>query len=258
MGYLSSIQAKTIPIDGNSNIIPKSLIHALVEFTKQHYDFEQNSFIEQILQPQQIGQLILFYNKAKEIAGYTRVHQVHIQNGENTVLICSAYSCNNPIYNLNFASARLCLTEIMKYKLVHPEKELVCISCITSPEKYLFLSRLHRNISPKPQVLVPETTLKLIHELKRCYHWSSCAEHPMLISGLPRAKHPSITRLDENPLIEYYLSLNPDYSAGKGLLVYMPFNIGSISDSLKHLITRQGLDLGQQLMNLNHLPNVSA
>ncbi|AHE68272.1 hypothetical protein Loa_02742 [Legionella oakridgensis ATCC 33761 = DSM 21215] len=75
MGYLSSIQAKTIPIDGNSNIIPKSLIHALVEFTKQHYDFEQNSFIEQILQPQQIGQLILFITRQRKlpaILGYIK------------------------------------------------------------------------------------------------------------------------------------------------------------------------------------------
>ena len=114
----------------------------------------------------------------------------------------------------------------MKYKLSHPEEELIHFSFVSTPDKYKFLAHLSNTIYPKPDSEVPKHILSMVNALKDNNNWTSCPTHPMLIGGQLLSKHrPKAEVRTDDLLSNYYRSLNPDNTEGYALLVCIPLNL---------------------------------
>ncbi len=251
MGDLFPIYAKIIPIDGNSRSISAPLIQKLSQFTTQHYHIENTSaFIDNVLKPQQMGELIIFSGEADELVGFTRIYQQQLELKGIPIKIYSTITYNNQTHNTSIAGARLGLTRTMKYKLSHPGEELVHFASVSTASKYQFLTRISNTIYPRPNSDVPEEILRLAKILKESNNWPSSATHPMVIGGqlLKKQQLPAETATDD-PLTNYYLSLNPDGAQGKALLVCIPLNIRNIGYGIRQLLTQASPDHLNQLAN---------
>lgn len=236
-----SISAKITPIGVDFRPICTSLLHRLIQFTEQHYYIENTkAFIDSVLRPQQTGEIIVFYGDSDELVGYTRIYQQQQLNSKGkliTMYFSNTY--NNQTHDTRFAAAKLALTQTMKYKLSHPKEELVHFSFVSTPSKYQFLARLSNTIYPSLGNEVPQSILSLVNELKDTNNWSSCANHPMLISGQLRKKNQPVSETIARDLLSnYYLSLNPDYTLGRALLVCIPLNLSNIGYSIRQLVTQ--------------------
>ncbi len=259
MSNFCSVRAKIIAVDQGPGSVPASLMQRLTEFTQQHYEISNEStFIESILRPQQAGSVIIYYGETDEIVGYSRAYRQRFPIKGKLVNVYSAKTYHNRVQNLNFITARLGLTEAMKFKLCHPEEELVYISCIDTPYNYQFLAQLPNSIYPQSGVAIPKHVLELVKMMKEKNNWSSCPGHPMLINGQlkKRRNDPIPSQCAKDPLVDYYLSLNPAYANGSALLAYIPLNLGNIAYALRQLITQAQHDV--RLPHLNHSLILSA
>ena len=248
-----SVSAKIISIDGNLYSIPKPLVNKLIQFTEEHYHIENRaSFIDIILRPKHPGEIIFFYGEADELVGYTRIYLQHIDMKGKSFIVYSSNSYNDHKHNTHFVGARLGLTQTMKYKLSHPDKELVHFSCVSSPREYLFLAHLCETIYPRPDREVPKQIIKLLDVLKKNNNWPSLSDHPMLIGGqlVQKQREASELNASDESLIRYFLSLNPDYAAGDGLLVCIPLSLNNIGHSIKQLLTQAPQEQTEQRLKV--------
>jgi len=240
MAKLFPMRTKLVPVDDNINPIPGALIHRLTEFTKKHYQVENSRLVvETILKPGHAGELVVFYGEADEIAGYTRICRQRVQGAGKTIITYSASTYTNQIHDLTYTGARLGLTQVMKYKLAHPEEELVYFSSVSSPDKYRFLVELYQGCYPQPGMIMPESISEQVNDLKEYHGWASSLTHPMLISGQLKPLNPPKMMATEatDQLIDYYCSLNPDCEAGNALLVYIPLDLTNIKQGIRQLVT---------------------
>jgi hypothetical protein len=256
MYYSCSIRSIIIPIDAGFRESSNLLINKLIQFTKQHYHIENTAlFVDTIVRPEQTGDIIAFYSDTDELVGYTRIYQQKFTISNKPITIYSSNTYNNQTHNINPAAARLGLIQTMKYKLSHPEEDLVHFSIVSSPTKYQFLARLSNTIYPKPNTEVPNYILDLADVLKENNNWVSSSTHPMIIGGQLSKKHQPIINNKEtfdDPLTKYYMSLNPNYASGNALLVCIPLNLKNIGYSIRQILT-----VLHEQAHLDHPMNVS-
>ena len=235
-----SVCAKIIPTGGERRSITRPLLHKLMHFTAEHYHLENKTlFIDNILRPEQEGEIIFFYGGADELVGYTRIYHQHIDIKSRRITVYSATTYNNKTHNTSFAAARQGLIQTMKYKLSHPKEELVHFSCVSSPSKYQFLAELCSTIYPNPDHDTPKQIALLIKKLRENNGWPSCSTHPFIINGQIVKKHQTLLETTNNErLANCFLSLNPEYSQGSALLVCIPLNLKNIGYGIRQLLTQ--------------------
>ena len=242
VGELFPSGEKVVHVDSMSDSEIRDLTRQLLQFTEQHYYLENElAFIEKVVKPQQPGDVILFYGKTNELVGYMRIYWHQLTIDGKLITISSSHTYANQTHNTCFSAARLGLIQTMKYKITHPNEELVHFSSVCTPSKYRWLARLCDDIYPKPDSDVPHSVLHLVNLLKKNNDWTSCAAHPMLIGEqlVRKSRCIPIPTLHDDPLANYYSSLNPDdESGGRALLVYSPLSLGNIGHSIKRLLTQ--------------------
>ena len=242
------VSAKIIPIDENLCSIPKPLVNKLIQFTEKHYHIKNRaSFIDTILRPKQSGEVIFFYGETDELVGYTRIYFQRIHMKGKSIVVYSANSYNDHSHSTHFVAARLGLTQTMKYKLSHPNEELVHFSCVRNPRKYQFLAHLCDTIYPRPDCETPKQIIRLLDRLKKNNNWPSCPEHPMLVGGQLAQKNQQESEINvDEPFIHFFLSLNPNYATENGLLVCIPLSLNNIGHSIKQLLAHAPQDQEKQ------------
>lgn len=251
MSKSRTVSAKAITIGEDLGDISKPLEHKLRQFTEEHYRINNRSlFISSILKPGHPGEIICFYGESDELVGYTRIYRQPIHSKAKQSIVYYAHTFNNPTHDTRFLAARLGLTQTMKYKLSHPDEELMHFSCVNNPAKYQFLAQLCNTIYPKPNHEVPKKIIQLVNVLKKSNNWQSCTKHPMLIDGqlVPKQPHAEIDH--DNPFIQYYRSLNPYSEAGQSLLVCIPLSIDNIGHGIRQLLTQSVHDHSTLLMDV--------
>ncbi len=238
MNNMFSISFKIFLMNYHKRPIPKSLVDVLLQFTEIHHHIEnKKTFIERVIKPHTAGNLILFYGESDQLVGYTRIYQHQLEIKSNLITIFSAKTYSNPTHNTLYAGARLGLTHTMKYKLAHPEEELVHFSSVTTPYKYQFLSHLSNTVYPRPHVEVPKHILVLVNFLKEANDWSSSETHPMLIhDGLQRKLPLTLESIPEPTVADYFDSLNSEINLGFSLLVCIPLNLCNISYGIRKIL----------------------
>lgn len=239
MDIASNLHTKTLTIESGKDAFSSELIATLEQFTKQHYLVENsNEFAHHVLNIDKPGELALFYDENDKLIGFSRFsRQIMTINGkEITVFLGGTY--HNQRYNLHYTAVKVGLIQAMKYKLAHPEQEMVFFSNANTPVKYQFLANMNEDYYPRQGIRTPDHVLKLLQGLKKQHNWVSPADNPMVISGQMPVLHPSThPQIEATELTEYYLSLNPDYKAGHTLLMYLPLNLATISLGIKKVVS---------------------
>ncbi|MDI9818952.1 MULTISPECIES: hypothetical protein [unclassified Legionella] len=210
--------------------------NALKQFIHQHYRVKHGSQLEEtILGVGKAGELYIFYDKSQKIIGFTRIGYQFVHHKGKSVVVYYGGTYHDKRIDLFFDAARCGLTAVMKYKLAHPEQEMIYLANADTPEKYQFLASLSSTIYPKEEIRIPQSVLGLVTNWKKHNSLTSTTAHPMLIDNPIALRHvPPVHQ--NNPCTSYYLSLNPDYALGNSLLVYVPLNLVNISQGIKRLL----------------------
>jgi hypothetical protein len=216
-----------------------SLAFDLEQFARKHYRIaNHHQFNEQILSPETAGSLGVFYDLNNKIIGFSRIcrHLIQVQGSEFTAYISGTYY--DPRIDLSFTAARFCLAKAIRYKLERPHEDMAYFSLVNTPTRFQFLSKLNNGIYPNEEKPIPEFVLEMVERLKRLNHWETDAKYPMLINNQIPMLNPPILEDKTDPLINYYLSLNPNYDTGTSLLIYLPINLANISLGIKQVLMK--------------------
>lgn len=229
-----------IEIDTHQPFLSNGLINTLEQFIRQYYRLDNLAYFnEHVLGIGKTGNLAIFYDYNHNIIGFTRIfHQLIYLKGK-TISVYSGNTYYDQKIDPSFIAAKFGLIKAMKDKLAHPEEEMVYFANANTPARYQFLANLSNTIYPKKGIRIPEMVLNLVGEFKKQNHWPSLSFHPMLIGNpMPLLNFPEEDVERNNPLINYYLTLNPDYRAGNSLLVYIPLNLANISQGIKQVLSQ--------------------
>lgn len=224
-------------IDKQQTNIPEQLIKKLYQFLTSYYHLSnQEEFHRLILRPEENGALLIHYGINQEIAGFSRTFRQQIIVGKKQVITYSALIYLNPQYEACPTVTSTGLTEAIKYKLAHPQEELIYVAFADNPLTYKFLYHLSDSIYPKPSQRVPDQIITVISALKKQNGLLSTCNHPMVINSLMLPIQNKFSDLEDNgsDLNEFYLSANPDYLQGSSLLVYMPLHLVNINYGLNY------------------------
>lgn len=196
----------------------------------------QQDFEQIILRSEEDGELIVQYGLNQDLAGFSRIFRQEVAVEKKHVTTYSALIYLNPQYRACPTVANTGLSEAIKYKLAHPQEELIYVAFADNPLTYEFIYQLSDSIYPKPSQRVPDQIITVINALKKQNGWISTNNHPMVVNSIlvPVRNQTMDLHENESELNEFYLSANPDYIQGNALLVYMPLHLANISYGLNH------------------------
>ncbi|MFC7782411.1 hypothetical protein [Legionella taurinensis] len=218
--------------------LPSLLVQNLERFTRQHYLIQDAmQFNEAVLGAGKPGDLAVFYGHHDRIIGFMRIYRQLFCVDARDYIVFLGGTYHDQRLNICYSAAKIGLIQAMKYKLSHPEQELVFFSNVNTPTKYQFLSTMSEIYYPRPQKPVPGPILQLVNKLKAYNHWQSAAHHPMVITNQLAVLHPDLPLIEQNELTDYYHSINPEYRKGHSLLVYLPLNLATIGHGIRQVVT---------------------
>lgn len=212
--------------------ISASILGNLFDFISKSYHLATpDEFERLIIQTKKPGELVVLYGVKKDIAGFCRIFLQKITVGTKELTVYTATAYLNHKYNAYPTTASVGLSQGIKYKLEHPEEEIIYIGLANSPAAYEFFYQLMASIYPKPAQPVPNQILKVINLLKKKENWLSTGMHPMVVNSpiIPIRSYHSNNLDEQSELNDFYLSVNPDYKQGNSLLVYIPLNLANIN-----------------------------
>lgn len=228
------------------NSIPNHLSQSLYHFIAHSYHIKSQEECNQlIIQPRKEGELNVLLGLNEEIAGFCRTFKQTIPLGKKIITAYTAYLFLNPDYNVYPSMENTGLLQAMKYKLDHPEEELVYIAFANNPLIFKFIYQLSKILYPKPNQRIPEQIVSIISALKKENKWISTNTHPMVINSslIPLGSQTTTFYDEHSELHEFYLNTNPDYIEGNTLLVYLPLHLANIGHGFNHLHTTNDNDM---------------
>lgn len=210
----------------------------LYQFLNKSYhlaDFEEFQLL--IVQPEKKGEITIHFGKNNDIAGFARTYSQSMTIKKKQVTTYISFLYLNPMYKACPTIASAGLTQAIKYKLSHPQEELIYVAFANNPTTYEFLYHLSDFIYPKPSQTVPDQILTVVQALKKQNGWISTHKHPLVInSPLVPLRSQTLSVEDHgSELNEFYLKANPDFMQGNSLLVYIPMHLANINYGLNHL-----------------------
>lgn len=237
MKKLAVVATESYLLD-TQKVLPEYLTHNLYTFlSASHHIPDRMAFERNVIQPGVSGELTVLYGLHQKIAGFSRTLRHSMTIGKKQVTTFIAFLYFDAQYKTGPAITSSGLTEAIKYKLAHPQEELIYIAFANTPFTYELVYQLSDSMYPKPTQRVPDQIITVVNELKKQLGWISTNNHPMVVNSplLPiRSKSPDLIR-DSSDLTEFYLEANPDYKQGNSLLVYLPLHLANIRYGLNHV-----------------------
>ena len=235
MKKMDVVAFESYQIDKTHQHIPIHLLERLYVFLAKTYHISAlEEFLHLIIHPKKTGELIVLYGLKDDIAGFCRTMTQELLVGTKKVLSYTALVYLNSDYNPYPTTASLGLSQGIRYKLEHPEKEVVYVALANNPYAYNFFYQFVESFYPKPSQQVPEQILEVVEVLKAQNDWISTGGHPMIVNTplVPTRSTLQDHATEESELEEYYLSMNSDYMQGNALLLYIPLHLANINYGL--------------------------
>jgi hypothetical protein len=245
MGKLSIKKTNIINLDTEIYQLTDDLVMKLKKVFEQVYHLSPNlDFYQQILYRGPGTKLAIFYGERGEVAGFSSagINAIRIKHKNYAIFNAGVYF--DLLYNAGVAAAKFGLTLALKYKLNHPSHQLVYVAEASNPAAYRFYCKLLKKIYPKQYTRTPDYVREIFNAVVKRRGLTTIKNSPAIIDYKSQIKP-----LDENYYkkskilindkhVQYYLSLNADFSKGQALLVYVPLDLSSISQGLKQLISK--------------------
>ncbi len=182
--------------------------------------------------PAKVTKIFIYYDKTKkEIIGYFSVHRFEKVINDKPLVIFRAEAGLVPEHRHKNADIYFWFTEAMKFKIFHPNKEVLCLFCPVNPSIYAIFAKYIYKVYPKFNCIIPPTIENLMLQLADEF-------------GLKKVDHPFVRKVGwitqateeekllwqgcNNPHIRFYIDLNPDFDKGNGVLTLMPLTFLNI------------------------------
>ena len=204
------------------------------------------------------------YRVDGRVVGYQAVHTfVRTIEGERWVVI-RAEQGKLPAYRRD-ANARLLIAEVLRACVCYPRARKAFLGCLVHPSAYIALARVAPQVFPSPAAPTPAPIARAMAELARSFELEQVAEsgdHDCREVGWitleTRADRRSwAARRDE--LTHFYMSANPGYINGEGLLTLVPISLsGLVQGSFTHALRSSSRKLARARVQLDQVRERSA
>ena len=220
------------------NELPEHLKHYLPKISKIYlslFDEEDDYDIESLLNNRgEHTTLGLFFSNQNKLVAFaiSGIQTIKINSKTHAVFCAGAYS--NLQYKFGNKLFLYALIQSIKYKLKFPRHKLGYLQESTSPAPYSLSSKNTNECYPsihKPTPDYVHTIIELIKQ-KRNITWPTnnayVIKHPKRRSLKNAERILSSKKIKSCKYAQHYLKLNPSFSQGDALLVYIPLSLKNI------------------------------
>jgi hypothetical protein len=176
-------------------------------------------------------------NNEKRIIGYFAVHRFEKSSAAGTVEVFRAEAGLVPEYRRRNADLSWFLREIIKYKILHPASHIYFLAAPVNPSMYAILARYMYKVYPRYNSPIPTLVRRLMLHLAEQFALSPVEGEAELVRKVGWKTHASdaekeFWRNTRNPHVRFYITSNPHFSDGNGLLTLIPFDFPNLAVSV--------------------------
>lgn len=192
--------------------------------------------------------LMKYFNQKNDLVGFFALHMFKKQICGKHSIIFRAQTGLLHNYRRSKANMYFSLFKVIKYRLKYPFRKVYCFITTLSPSMYCVMAKHVVTIYPKYNGKISETEAKSIDELMRQYEFKKDPSGNKWISPVGLTTIASQEEIDfwknsNDPHIQHYLKLNPDFQKGNGLITLIPFSWSNIIRSsfkvLKYILKKK-------------------
>lgn len=178
--------------------------------------------------PAKLTKIFIYRNKTKEkIVGYFAVHRFEKCINSKLLVIFRAEAGLVPEYRHKNADIYFWFKEAMKFKIIHPNEEIYCLFCPVNPSIYAIFAKYMYKAYPKYSCTIPPHIKNLMMQLADEFNLKMIDQNnPFVrkVGWITKAieEEKLFWQSCNNPHIQFYINLNPDFNKGSGVLTLMP------------------------------------
>ncbi|MCL1125071.1 hypothetical protein [Shewanella surugensis] len=190
-------------------------------------------------------QLCVFYNKTKELVGFINVSTLSIKDvkGKEHAVFCAGV-----FFKTGYKGGKLAVlfgfSQFLKFKFRHMATPISYVTLVSNPAVYTLLAENAYKLYPVADRPTPEYVKHIFAETANARKISIINQEkslalsqatPKNISQLERSK-----KLTSSPFALFFNKMNPHYSKGEAMLVFIELNatafIVGLSKCIKNLV----------------------
>jgi hypothetical protein len=203
-------------------------------YSESFVGYDADVFRGSILFRSEDAELGLYYGPEGELAGFTSVEVTWVEAGGITHAVLNAGTYVSRRYagsGGGTTTVRFGLNFALRFKLRHPLTPLWYVPELTNPAPYRLLARSFPVVFPRPDYTTPgrvEALARAVVEQRGMISregqpWVARFQHAA--RGVRAERFEVSTRLRDDPLVHFYVSLNPDFADGDDLVACIPLDL---------------------------------
>ena len=188
--------------------------------------------------PANLTKIFIYRNKRKkEIIGYFAVHRFEKFIDDKPLVIFRAEAGLLPEYRHKNANISFWFKEAIKFKILHPNKDVYYLVCPINPSVYARLAKYIYKVYPKYNSIIPSQIEKLMLQLADEFGLEKVDENKPFVRKVgwitqATENEKVFWQSSDNLHIRFYIDLNPDFDKGNGVLTLMPLTFLNLFISL--------------------------
>lgn len=187
--------------------------------------------------PAKATRILLYRNRQRELIGYFGVHRFEEYLEGQPFTVFRAEVALLPRYRQRDANLSFWLMEAAKFKLLHPGQPVYFLYAPVNPSFYALVARRMRTVYPRADTKLPSYILNLMAHLAQEFGLQRVDERDPLIrkvGWIAKAtnREEAFWHMSENPHIRFYVTENPKFREGFGLLMLIPVTVANAVLSL--------------------------
>ena len=185
------------------------------------------------------SKLRIYREAAQRTVGYAAMHRYERQLSLGSVSVFRAEAGLLPGFRAHSATFYFYMLELLKYRLVHPLRNIYYLGTLVHPSSYVVFARYFKVMYPHHARKLDAKTLALICELADTFHAPPVDNADPLIRDVgwaTRVERPYWQQTDDLD-VAYFRHRNPGYRQGHGLAVLVPLTFANLSGAVfRHVL----------------------
>lgn len=198
----------------------------------------QEQFVSYVIDsPADWTRIRVYKNSLNEWVGYCVVHRFNKDICGQHFIIFRAEAGILRAYRGRSQTLWFAFNEAIKYRIRHPFREVYYLGSFVHPSVLYMFSRYFNQYYPRGNSPVPNKTKEFMLELANIFHLEPIAQQDVLVRNVGWITNDSDADRHfwlnhTNPIVKFYIRINPGYINGNGLLTLVPLTFSNIFTSL--------------------------
>jgi hypothetical protein len=223
------------------------LIADLYDVHRRIFDgVDQRAFIASVIASEaRRNWLYIHKSEGGAIVGYCALHLFERTLANAPVTILRAHAGTLSAYRGSRVNSRCALRAILRTLLTHPCRATYFLGCFVHPSSYAVAARFAEPIWPSAHRAMPPAIAVLMLELAREFalepvHGAHSLVHHAGWITRESERDIAYWQSHESPAVRYFLTVNPSYTKGHGLLSLIPLTLGhALRASVRYAAARR-------------------